>query len=102
MGLVNVHLALLPHVEPVTNRIRGKSSRSRSPARKSFGTGGASSSAGPLANSPEVRAALAKRAGDRTEEETLLAASAAKAAKTADGKENWADVTDAEEMDDAQ
>ena len=32
----------------------------------------------------------------------MLAASAAKAAKTADGKENWAGVTDAEEMDDAQ
>ena len=44
---------------------------------------------------------MAKRPGDRTDEETLLAASAAKAAKT-DTKENWADVTEAEKMDDAQ
>ena len=81
---------------PTTLQSRGTSSRS--PRRTS--TGGASASSGPAAHSPAVKAALAKRPGDRSDEETLLAASAAKAAKT-DTKESWADVTEAAKMDDA-
>ena len=69
---------------------------SRSPRRS--GASGSSSSKPSL--SPEVRAAMAKPARERGDEEILLAGSVAKAAKTEAKTESWADSTE-EMLDDS-
>ena len=75
--------------------MRGKS---RSPPPRSRGGASASSASAPAID-PKVTAALAKPARDRNDEEVLLAASMAKAAKTAGSKKSWADAAE-EAMDD--
>ena len=91
-------------VEPVKvpatapkERIEGKS-RSPPPSKNRFSSGDSSASTAGTPRPKAVEAALAKRAGDRTAEENLLAASAAKAAK----KDSWADTTEADMADDSQ
>ena len=70
--------------------------RSLAGSRSQRRTGASGSSSSKPSLSPEVRAAMAKPSRDRNDEEILLAASAAKAAKT----ESWADSTE-EMLDDS-
>ena len=80
---------------PTKERIEGKS-RSPPPrqVRGSVEGGSSASAATTIGSRTAVEAALAKPARQRSDEETLLAASVAKAGK-------WADVTD-EIVDDSQ
>ena len=83
-----------PSYSPPAERMRGKS---RSPPPRSRG-GASASSASASAIDPKATAALAKPARDRNDEE-VVAASMAKAAKPAGSKKSWADAAE-EAMDD--
>ena len=90
-------------VEPGSAPASGPKERtngSRSPPPKTrFAAGSSSALAASTTRTKLVEAAVAKRAGDRTPEENLLAASAAKTAK----KGSWADTTEEADMaDDSQ
>ena len=77
-----------------TARVRANDSRSPPPS-KAFAKGGSSSSSTSKPDQPQnVIDALAKQPRERNDEETLLAASAAKASRKQN--ESWADATDAQ------
>ena len=92
--------AAVPSNSQPAERMPGKS-RSPVPRRNQLG-GSASSSTAPESD-PKVAAALAKPARERSEGEVLLAASAAKAAKTVSNstKNSWADFAVNEMEDDS-
>ena len=73
-------------------RVRGDDSRSPPPS-KAFAKGASSASSSTTPQPQNVTDALAKKPRDRTDEEALLAASAAKASKKQN--EAWADISDA-------
>ena len=86
---------------------RGVASRSPPPNKnKNFGKGGSSASSSSKPSLPKnVLDALAKRPSERSDAETLLAATEAKASrKEKDSKDNesWADATDAAMAEDNQ
>ena len=75
--------------------------KSRSPVPRRVQSGGSASSSSPE-DDPKVRAALAKPARERNGDEVLLAAPAAKAAKTTSARQSWADLADGEMEDDSR
>ena len=80
---------------------RGAASRSPPPSKsKHFGRGGGSSASSSRPELPKhVADALAKRPSERSDAETLLAASEAKASRKDGG--SWADLSEAPMEDDA-